>query len=192
MPDFNINIRNDEAVAAALEKSPQVFFAHFRKAFVDASNEFVRVMRTTRLTGRPGLKVATGTLRRSLSKLVSGTNLQNLRTSIFFDQTETATKNGGSYAQVHEYGALIRPKKGKYLFIPVRAGSPVALGAKASGKGGKSFSSQIAGFRLAKQVYIPPRLGFLATWGSFENQVRIFKRLQTARAGALEEVAANG
>lgn len=57
------------------------------------------------------------------------------------------------YAEIHETGGIIRPKNGKYLVIPIRAGSPEA------GGGGKPIasSSKITGFRRVTQVMIPAR-----------------------------------
>lgn len=69
------------------------------------------------------------------------------------------------YANIHETGGIIRPKNGKYLTIPIRAGSAgaIKLGMwnytkgkrKGQAKPPKAFSANIVGFRKVKQVKIP-------------------------------------
>ena len=71
------------------------------------------------------------------------------------------------YANIHENGGVIRPKNGKYLCIPIRAGSGYAIDngmwtykrgkKKGQNKKAISFSSQIIGFRKVEKVTIPAR-----------------------------------
>jgi phage gpG-like protein len=79
------------------------------------------------------------------------------------------------YAGVHQYGAVIRPKKGKYLAIPLtvvakRAGSPRSypgkLSPRISRKTGKGVlvdeATDLAQYALVPEVTVPARpfLGF--------------------------------
>jgi len=81
------------------------------------------------------------------------------------------------YAPVHQYGAIIRPKKGKYLTIPLtkaakRAGSPRnyrgQLSPRISRRTGKGVlvddATDEAQYALVKEVKVPARpfLGFSA------------------------------
>jgi phage gpG-like protein len=60
------------------------------------------------------------------------------------------------YANIHETGGTIRPKNGKYLTIPILAGSDYAITSGLSRKR-ISRSSRVVGFRKVKSVTIPAR-----------------------------------
>lgn len=73
------------------------------------------------------------------------------------------TGNRLPYANIHETGGTIRPKRGKFLAIPIRAGSPEAINMglwKKRGGGTKkpiAFSSKVLQIMLVKKVKIPAR-----------------------------------
>jgi len=91
----------------------------------------------------------------------------------------SGARQGGSgrmpYANIHETGGVIKPKKGKFLWIPIRAGSDFAMnlvgdrsigGLSLSKAGfsrkdgkiiGKSYSSKILKWIPVRQVTIPAR-----------------------------------
>ena len=62
------------------------------------------------------------------------------------------------YANIHETGGVITPKKGAWLLIPIRKGSTEAISMGLS-KAGKpiAYSSKILSFRKVKKVTIPAR-----------------------------------
>lgn len=60
------------------------------------------------------------------------------------------------YAKIHEFGGVIRPKRGPYLVIPIRAGSPEAARLGISGES-RAFSSKIVRYMRVKKVTIPKR-----------------------------------
>jgi phage gpG-like protein len=93
-----------------------------------------------------------------------------------FDKASGRYRGDGRlpYANIHETGGVIKPKKGKFLWIPIRKGSREALwyvrdrkktlsqsGLSVSKKTGrltgKSFSTQILGFVPVRSVTIPAR-----------------------------------
>lgn len=149
---------------------------------------FVGTMIDTRLTGRPGLMVRTGTLRRSLMFMVDKRH-QSLRVAI--------GGGGAPYALVHEGEGtgsvrkpfVIRASPGKALAIPVgkaltasgvpRYQSPrdvpdlkliprpgkAPLLARVRSDGGLDVF-----YVLKKRVEIPPRLGFNLTWETHEPE----------------------
>lgn len=89
--------------------------------------------------------------------------------------------NKAKFAVAHELGATIRPKKGKFLKIPIkslaearRAGVDIPRGKKPS-------------FILVKKVRIKPRLRFLRTFGRFRGEAvrRLNKALKRAADGAI-------
>jgi phage gpG-like protein len=60
------------------------------------------------------------------------------------------------YANIHEIGGTILPKKGRFLRIPIRKGSDFAL-ERGMGKKRISFSSGVLGYIFVKSVKIPAR-----------------------------------
>lgn len=185
MSDFEIRINNTAQVQAALAAIPQEAFLEFQKTFRTITQKFIRKMTVERLSGRPGLNRLSGSLARSLRAATIGNNLNTLRSIIFFDASMTKTKSGTSYAAVHEYGAIIRPRTGKYLTIPIRAGSPFAISAGLGPRKARALSSKIVGFRKVRQVVIPPRLKFFETWNSVDNQSSINADMKAAAASVV-------
>lgn len=98
--------------------------------------KLVGYVRAKKLSGQV-LKVRSGTLRRSIHSVVRRLH----RRLIGIIGTNVI------YAPTHEFGAIIRPKKGKYLAIP--------FGPKAFTPAGVARGT--GGIRLVKQVRIPKR-----------------------------------
>ena len=129
-----------------------------------------------RLSGRPGLNVVSGDLRRSFRQRTTGETLEQLQSRF-----STTSK----YAATHEFGPTITPKNAKMLAIPIK-GSPAT---RSSGEplyhsplrstlpqhikffvdelgSGRLFLRDDKGqpwFRLVKSVKIPARLRFRET-----------------------------
>lgn len=91
------------------KKSPKRFERalqrNFKKAFADHGREFVGAMVLT-----PGLRKRTSQLARSFGHKVSGSNIDELRLSAF--------SAGAIHARAQEHGAVITPKRSKWLTIP--------------------------------------------------------------------------
>jgi len=190
--EVEIKVYNATEIEAAFQKAPGVFYRKYRRAFIDISTRFQRFMRTAQMSGRPGLRVISGTLRRSLTFAVTGGSLATLKSTIFFDTTATALPGGGSYAAVQEYGAVIRARNKKYLAIPVFKGGAFAAHSKNAlplSFGKLSKASSIMGVRFVKSVKIPPRLKFFESWASQANQTFINAALESAAQSAVAEVA---
>jgi hypothetical protein len=125
----------DRALQRALRKAPESLFREFRKAWRKHHQKFVNKMKRERLSGRPGLKAQTGTLRRGLIVKDEGTDVEGLVVASVF------TGAHAFFAHVHETGMTIRAKNAPFLTF----------------KGADGWAS-------VPSVRIPPRLGFKTTW----------------------------
>lgn len=98
------------------------------------------------------LKVRTGRLRSSIGSKVVVDNQGMLAV------VGSGVNKGKRvpYANIHETGGIIYPVNGKYLTIPIRAGSPEARRMGFKGKA-RAFSSKIVSFRKVESVKIPKR-----------------------------------
>ncbi len=94
-------------------------------------------------------------------------------------------RNSAKFAVAHELGATIRPKRGKFLKIPVkslaaarRAGVDIPRGKKPK-------------FILVRKVRIKPRLRFIRTFGRFRGEAirRLNKTLKRAAEGAIRRAS---
>lgn len=125
------------------QKDSRLIGRELKKQIKRGLLSFVGRVQAERLSGRPGLMVRTGTLRRSFKAEVQGNKLENIvgiaGTPIF-------------WASVHETGKTIVAKNPTGLLtIPFRAP-------------GAAFSAEVVSFRRVPQVVIPARLGFFDTY----------------------------
>ena len=156
---------NDDGFGDAMRKAPKALFSSLKSTWFKHHTRFVTRMKTERLSGRPGLKTQTGTLKRGLIVKTEGTTLNTLEVRSVF------TGPHAKFAHVHEHGMTIHAKNGKYLVFPIRAG-------------GASRSTKIAGWAMVESVTIPARLGFEETWKRMLPM--LFRRTNIAVGRALK------
>ena len=142
MVDAKIEQRSFQA---AMKHAPENLYREIRSAWKAHHRKFSGVMKRERMSGRPGLKAPTGTLRRGLVVKDEGNSLNTLEVSTMF------TGAHAFFAHVHETGMVISAKGGGYLTFPIRSG-------------GAARSTKITGWARVKSVTIPARLGFKKTF----------------------------
>lgn len=180
-----------------MERAPRRLFREVSGALVRRAREFLhRVFPRARLSGRPGLNSPTGSLRRSFDLLHDGNTLQSFRMVEF-----TTSKS----APAHEHGALIRPRRRKYLAVPLAAVKTAAGDVRggprsysntffARSKAGNLILFQKRGagqaptplFAMVSQVRIPRRLGFFEEWT--KNQSKRIQDMAAATSRALDSL----
>lgn len=161
-----------------MRKYPKVLAVHLRKRMKEFGNFFLRELITRRLSKsgvQPpggGLATRTGGLKRSFQMKLTGRTLKSMRLSVVSDSP---------YAAIHEYGGTIRPKKGRYLTIPLDAAKTAAGVARGGARmfdntfvqksrAGNLIIFQKKGdriiplFVLKESVRIPKRLGLRTLW----------------------------
>ena len=94
MADFELKI-DAEKLQKALVKFPKEVFKSIKKSFGIFRTDFMRKVISTGLSGRPGVNNITGTLLRSFTGKISGSNLPDLELKFAF---------GVKYAATHEFG----------------------------------------------------------------------------------------
>ena len=152
-----------------------------------------KTMPVERMSGRPGLKVRTGGMRRTFDATSVGNNPSNWAMIVY-----TTSKQ----APLQEYGGDIVPKAAKKLAIPLPAALTAAGVARGSprsfpdtfiqkSKAGNLLIFQKKGdgivplFALKDRVTIPPRLGMFDTWDDHKpDRARLIER---AAKAALDE-----
>lgn len=94
-------------------------------------------------------------------------------------------RNSAPFALSHELGATIRPKKGKFLKIPIKSV------AEARRRGVDIPKGQKPKFLLVKKVKIKPRLRFHRTFRLFRNEAvrRLNKSLARAAKRSIDRAA---
>jgi|MGYP005650459667 phage gpG-like protein len=108
--EFNEFINLDAIMRSAI--GGNIFVDEYRKAFKKHGRYYVSTMIRERLSGRPGLKRRTGDLARSTNSITVGNDLRNL--------TMIATIGRAKrYAAIHEFSGVIRPKRAKFLTVPL-------------------------------------------------------------------------
>lgn len=140
---------DQKAFQKAMRKAPENLFTELRLAWRKHHQRFVNRMKRRRMSGRPGLKAQTGTLRRGLVVRTRGTTVNSLEVQSVFSGAH------GFFAHVHETGMTIHAKNAKALSFPIRAG-------------GASRSTNITEWVTVQSVTIPPRLGFSRMWTRME------------------------
>lgn len=141
MLDVKGEFEGVDSLAAALQKTPQTALAVMRDGLFHIANQYVSVHRKYRLKGRPGLNMQSGNAGMSGATHVetSGTNLNNATAVMFWSQQVA------KYIKVHEFGATIVPKNGKFL----------------------RFRGRDGGFVFMRSVTIPARLKWFEGWERF-------------------------
>lgn len=139
--DFEIDQNQLASIMRRLDNvSPEDKYRVLRRA-MDSVMNVVRNQLVQNTSGKI-LNVRTGRLRSSMQSRVFSSG--SIGTMIGVAGSGVLQGNRVKYANIHETGGVIRPKKGKYLTIPIRSGKA-------------SHSSKIEGFRRVKQVTIPAR-----------------------------------
>lgn len=182
-----------------LARVPQTTFRAVEKAFQQSGQQFQRTMTLERF--RPFesnynrgdiLQSRTGFLKKSIGYSVTGETLGTLELRVF--------SAGMKYANIQEYGGVVRPKNAKYLALPIgNALGPRGVARKSgpraypdgffftSKKGNLIFAVKTGSkkkrrieplYLLRKSVTIPPRFGFRKTWTKLGPD-----RIQRVRAG---------
>lgn len=165
-----------QGLIKAMRKSEVGIYNESLRALRRSHRRLDREMQRTRLRA-PGLNRRTGRLAQSFTGEVAGATIGSL-----------VMRYGTNvpYAKIHEYGGTVRPKKGRYLTIPLKA-NLTAAGVMKRGirefpvvrfirlRGGDRLLA-LAGddpdnllglqpmFVLVRQVKIPARLGLRRTW----------------------------
>lgn len=163
-----------EQFRAAMEKAPVAVFQAVSQSLISSARTFVQgTFVRNRLSGRPGLQTGGGDLRRSFNLAHTGNDLRSFRLVEFTTSPS---------AVLHEKGGVVRPRKSKYLAIPLGEAKTAAGVARASVRSYKDTfvrpsprrsalvvyqrrgSRSVALFLLLRSVTIPARLGFEAEW----------------------------
>jgi len=171
-------------------RTPEDVLREATKVLQRGGQRFVRTMVTQRLSGPTSansLSRRSGNLARSVGAEVRMVGPMTLRLVGFVRST-------APYARIHEYGGVIKPKKAKFLAIPLQKTRGGAA-SFASAMGPRNYPGKLTfvvskkgnlllglvlykggkqkGFKplyvLKRSVYIPPRLGLRAT---FMDEVR--------------------
>lgn len=201
MPD-DVQVRFETAkFERALTRFPNDLFREMRTEYGFIMKGFLATFTKERLNAMgptdEGVHTRTGDLKRSFSDEVVGTKLGDL-TGIAFSTSV--------YAPVHEFSHKVRPKRAKYLAIPLRAAKTKAGVARGSPRdfpdtklvpfrrNGKLHflvvqekgQQTVPLFLLTKgPVDIPARLGFIELWSSPKNVNFVVGRMNMAIERAL-------
>lgn len=184
---------NDRQVDELVVKSPKIFNTEFNRGFTQTTTDFFRVFTRARLSGKTGIrvrrKVAKKPGRRGKISIPAkarafgfSASLRNRKT---LDRKQSLMRNSSPVAISHEDGAVIRPKRGKYLFVRVKSVAAARRAGVNVKRGNKPKLLRV------RSVTLKPRLKFIATWNAYvaTARSRLFKTLQRARDRSI--VAAN-
>jgi len=151
---------------------------------VDISARAETIMKQNKLSGQI-LHRRTGALASSIQSFVTG----DYKNGTLRGVVGSGVRTGGRlpYANIHATGGIIRPKNGKYLAIPIRAGGDFAISSgmwnyktgpkRGTAKKRISHSSKILSWRFVKQVRIPKRDYVTATMNDVKLEAEaIFKQ----------------
>jgi hypothetical protein len=104
-------------LSQALERMPELMARRGQAAFSRAGNDFTGgvIKRMGKYPNAPGggLNIRSARLRDSIGFAVTGDSLGTLQLKVF--------SAGVPYANLQEYGGVVRPKTGKFLTIPTPA-----------------------------------------------------------------------
>ena len=93
---------DQKAFRKSMREAPNSLFASMKKAMATHHRRFTNKVQVDRMSGRPGLKAPTGTMRRGLIVNLAGDRLSNLKVSSIF------TGPHGPIAKFHEEGTNAR------------------------------------------------------------------------------------
>lgn len=181
-----VTIRGDREMRELLEQGPKIANRELNTAFAVAGGLFFRAF-LPQLTGA-GVKVR----RRARKRGAGGGGPRvavpaKARAAGFKGEVQGVKVLQGKALSLrtrnpvmvaHEFGAVIRPKRGRGLKLPVRTRAEAARTAQPGRK--------LPFFVLVRQVRIKPKLGFHATWERVQSQ--ILARLDKAAARIAERV----
>lgn len=198
MVAFSGTVKTDKA-RRLLSRVPNSLFAEFRKEFVRSGSQWESEM-GKRLRGNP-LQSRTGALARGLSSKTDGGSLNSLRLRL--------RASNVPHARAQELGAVITPRRAKWLWIPLGANKTPAGVPKRTprqffqergsfirtrGDSGVAFAKRgrrlVPMFALRKRVVLPgpkttggpSRLGFFETWDKLGPERARRHRVALARA----------
>ncbi len=177
---MGVEIRLDmKGFSQAVKEMPDKTYARMKPVFMRIGDIFMENFIKPGRTGNPGVRMRSGGagLAGSFKRIVIGSSIQSLMLMIF---------TNSKYARIHEKGSkglpggVIKPKKGKYLAIPLDAAKTKAkVGRELSprnmtlsfggfSKKGNPLLRTVDGipmFVLVKSVKIKARLGMFRMWG---------------------------
>ena len=188
----------------ALRVCPEDLFAELKPRGHDFLRQWINVrIRGERFARGAGtLRRRTGTFSRAFDQAATGNDLESLHFAA------GTIRQGLKYAWIQEYGGEIRPKRAKYLTIPLEAAMTPAgvlkkparewpdtfVRMRRGGQSGtifqKTASGPVALFALVKRVRIIGRLGFFDSWK--KNEPLFVRHLAGAVDAALKRWAARG
>lgn len=187
-------------VSEGLEKGARSFNREYQKTKLRrpaSAGDANQTSATSGSSGRKWLYRRTGSLARALThRSVRSDDLEKVEVRIgWIDQ------HSAMIATVHERGATIRPRRSKYLTIPLPAAlTSAGVPKQASARDWPNtfvrkaiIFQKLAGgqiqplYVLKKQVRIPPRLEFIETAKAFWMTGEGARILEQALAGAIEE-----
>lgn len=156
------------------------FLKDVRSRWAKGSEEFISLIQRTQMTGRPGLNVRTGLLRKTWfedTNIVDGADVQ------------TKIYSGVKYSRIHEYGGTIKiPARKALLTMQTRRTKYGLFGMKAGGnrfvkasKAGKRNVRQKLATIGAHTITIPQRLHVRDSWKKDGQQI-----LMTALSEAMK------
>lgn len=168
-----------------VKQSPKITNAEMNRGFTGSANEFYRVFTRERLSGKGGIrvrrKVVGGALKRGGVRVPARARAMGfggfLLKRDILDGKTVVMRNTNPIALAHEQGAVITPKKGKHLFIPVKNLSAARRAGVKIGRGKRPKVIRVDAVRLKQ------RLKFILTWERFVPKVidRLGKSLNRAK-----------
>ena len=158
-------------------------------ALTKIMGDYQRIFTRSRMDGRPGLNIRTGSLSGNVRFHVEGTDIKSLVGRVgFFD------RHAAMIARVHELGTVgaggrlpdIVPRRKPMLAWPILRGDrSFVYKEKGPLKSRKRFESRQLVYAFAKKVAIPPRLQFFETWHRPFFQALVRRRIDEAEKKAV-------
>jgi hypothetical protein len=159
------------ALREVIKRRDAMFLEALRKGWQRAGLGFIGFIVKNQMRGRPGLRVGHGQLWNSW---VPVTTVQ--ATAKEFDATSRIGTDV-KYARIHQYGGTIRPKRGRFLYVPTSDAGRAnhRLGGNPTREGLQYGRDYV----LKRSVHIPKRLHVLETY-KVEGLALYVRELQRA------------
>ena len=176
---------DDSQVKALMRQSPKIFNQEFNRGFKGTMSAFAKAFVRERL-GKGGIRVRRKGSFPQRGKVTIPVKARKLGFNgglvgePSLQRKAAFIRNSNPIAKAHEFGAVITPKKGRYLFIPVTSVAKARRAGVQIPRGKKPKVIRV------KKVVIKPRLGFLKTWSAFAPEAR--RRLNKIVERAVERV----
>lgn len=106
---IEFSLDGSDRLKRVLDRAPRRIFEELRKAFFEDGAEWDRAMQLR--TSGAGVRRRTGRTARSIQWVVVGESLDQLELRAFM--------SGVPNAALLEFGGIVRPKRGRYLTIPI-------------------------------------------------------------------------